>query len=332
MDIRLQHLSYSGLLNLHSCPRRFQLDRLNAEKDSILEDMESSVTFAYGHAVGLGIQLAFENKSEEEIIWQLFLQWEPDLFASNPRQAKSFWSALQAVQSFLSIREHGFLEEWDLVYYEGKPACELSFRIELPNNFVFRGFVDAVLQNRFTGEVRVLEVKTTSATNLNPAQYKNSAQGIGYSVVLDHMFPTLSSYEVLYLVYTTKNFQWNPLPFQKSYLQRAQWIQELILDCEVLAMYEQAGVYPMRGESCYDYYRECQYLQTCTLNTAYLTTPLTEEEEAKYLEKESQYQVRVTVQDLITAQLGKEVIAGEVGEVGEVGESAPKLIGGDMML
>ena len=81
MDIRLQHLSYSGLLNLHSCPRRFQLDRLNAEKDSILEDMESSVTFAYGHAVGFGIQLAFENKSEEEIIWQLFLQWEPDLFA-----------------------------------------------------------------------------------------------------------------------------------------------------------------------------------------------------------------------------------------------------------
>ena len=175
----------------------------------------------------------------------------------------------------------------------------------------------------------MLEVKTTSATNLNPAQYKNSAQGIGYSVVLDHMFPTLSSYEVLYLVYTTKNFQWNPLPFQKSYLQRAQWIQELILDCEVLAMYEQAGVYPMRGESCYDYYRECQYLQTCTLNTAYLTTTLTAEEEQKYLEKESQYQVRVTVQDLITAQLGKEVIAGEVGEVGD---SEPKLIDGDMML
>ena len=90
MDIRLQHLSYSGLLNLHACPRRYQLDRLNAEKQNILEDIDSSITFAYGHTVGYGLQLAYEGKSEEEILCQLFLQWEPDLFASNPRQGKSF--------------------------------------------------------------------------------------------------------------------------------------------------------------------------------------------------------------------------------------------------
>ena len=308
-DLRLKHLSYSGLLNLHSCPRRFQLDRLNAEKES-LEDIDSSITFAYGHAVGEGVQLAFEGKSEQEIIWKLFLGWTPELFASNPKQGKSFWTAVQAVQSFLSLQANGFLDDWELVYYEGKPACELSFRIDLPNGFVFRGFVDGVLKHKVSGEVRVLEVKTTAATNLNPAQYKNSAQAIGYSIVLDHLFPQLSSYEVLYLVYTTKNFTWNPLPFQKSYLQRALWIQELLLDCEMLSLYESSGVYPMHGESCYDYYRECAYLQTCTLNTAYLTKPLTEEEKEKFLKKESEYQVKVTVQDLITAQLSKDVSIG----------------------
>ena len=66
----------------------------------------------------------------------------------------------------------------------------------------------------------------------------------------------------------------------------------------------------MHGESCYDYYRECAYLQTCTLNTAYLTKPLTEEEKEKFLKKESEYQVKVTVQDLITAQLSKDVSIG----------------------
>ena len=81
----------------------------------------------------------------------------------------------------------------------------------------------------------------------------------------------------------------------------------------------------MRGESCYDFYRECAYLQTCTLNTAYLTKPLTPEEETAYLEKESQYQVLVTVQDLITAQLGKDASVSPTQEV--ITE-----INGDLML
>ena len=325
MDTRLQHLSYSGLLSLHSCPRRFQLEKLNAEKDAY-DDTGASVTFAYGHTVGLGVQLAYENKTEEEIIWQLFLGWEPDLFAENLKQKKSFWTALQAVQSFISLRQHGFMEEWELVYVDGVPAVELSFVIELPNGFKYRGFVDGVLRHKFSGEVRVLEVKTTAATNLNPAQYKNSAQAIGYSIVLDHLFPELSSYEVLYLVYTTKDGQWNPLPFQKSYLQRALWIQELLLDCETIQMYEDSGIYPMHGESCYAFYRECEYLQTCTLATAYLTSPMNEEEEAKFAEKESKYQIKVTVQDLIAAQLGKDAIEGQ-GQAITTADS-----NGDMML
>ena len=324
IDPRISHLSYSGLLNLHACPRRYQLDRLNAEKTSI-EDLNGSLTLAYGHAVGRGLQLILEGRSEEQTIFTLFLEWEVELFAENPKQSKSFWSAIQAVQAFKSMYESGLLEDWELVYYEGNPACELSFKIVLPDGFYFRGFVDAVLQHKVTGEVRVLECKTTAATNLNPAQYKNSSQAIGYSVVLDSLFPELSSYEVLYLVYTTKNFTWNPLVFTKSYLQRALWIQELLLDVEVIKLYEETGVYPMHGESCYNFYRECEYLQTCTLNTAYLTSPMTQAELEKFEEKESKYQIQVTIQDLITTQLRK-------SEVASTANSAPTVVNGDMML
>ena len=323
-DIRLLNLSYSGLLDLHSCPRRFQLNKLQAVVDDT--DFESSITFSYGHIVGLGVQLVLEGKSEEEIFWQCFLTWEPDLFAENPRQNKSFWAGMAAIQQFANMREFGFLEEWELVYYQGKPACELSFSIQLPNQYKYRGQVDAVLQNKQTGEVMVLECKTSSATNLNPAQYKNSAQAVGYSVVLDSLFPALSSYEVLYLVYTTKNQVWTSLPFQKSYLQRALWLNELLLDCEVISLYESAGVYPMRGESCFDYYRECKYLQTCTLNTAYLTAPLSAEVEQKLLETESsKWQIVVSVEDLIRSQLAKEVQVPQVPQ-------APLTPTGDMML
>lgn len=306
MDKRLLNLSYSGLLNLHSCPRKYQLSRLNAPVEQE-ESVESSITFAFGHVVGMGIQLHFEGKSEEEIIWALFLFWKPDLWASNEKQKKSFWLAIAAIQNFLHLRANGYLKDWELVYVEGKPAAELSFVVELPGGFRYRGFVDAVLQHRVSGEVMVLECKTSSVTNLNPAQYKNSAQAIGYSVVLDHLFPALSSYEVLYLVYLTKDMRYESLPFSKSYLQRALWIQELLLDVEVCQLYEQTGVYPMRGESCYSFYRECEYMQTCTLSTSLLTSPLTAEEEVLLDEKESQYQIKVTVADLIQSQLAKEV-------------------------
>lgn len=304
MDVRLTNLSYSGALTLHSCPRRFQLSRLNADKQAT-EDIDTSITMAFGHVVGHGVQLHFEGYSEEQIIWTLFLEWEPDLWAANEKQKKSFWLAIAAVQNFLWMRTNGYLADWELVYVDNKPAVELSFAVSLPNGYRYRGFVDGVLRNTTTGEVMVLECKTSSIANLNPAQYKNSSQAVGYSVVLDDMFPDISSYQVLYLVYLTKTMAWESLPFSKSYLQRALWIQELLLDCEVITLYENTGVYPMRGESCYSFYRECEYMQTCTLSTDYLVSSLTAEELDKLAEKESQYQVVVTVEDLIRSQLAR---------------------------
>ena len=302
-DLRLLNLSYSGLLTLHSCPRRFQLSRLNAEKAR--ESDESSLTFAFGHTVGLGVQLHFEGRSLDSILWELFLGWEADLLASNPKQKKSFWLAIAAIQNLEALRSNGFLEDWELVYYQGLPAVELSFSVDLLAGYSYRGFVDAVLQHKETKKVMILEVKTDSSTSLSPAKYKNSAQAIGYSVVLDHMFPELSSYEVLYLVYLTKNQAYESLEFGKSYLQRALWLQELLLDVETLKLYEAEDIYPMRGESCFNYFRECEYIQTCTLKTDYLVCDLNEEELAALKEKESKYQIKVTLSDLVQSQINK---------------------------
>ena len=305
MDIRLKRLSYSTLLNLHACPRKFQLNRLQAPQQED-EANKTNVTFAFGHIVGLGIQLAFENKSEDEILWEMFKLWDIDLLEENPKQAKSFWSGVIAVQKLLAMRESGFLDDWQLAYIEGKPCCELSFIVHLPDGFHYIGFVDAVLQNNLTGEIMVLEVKTTGMSTVNAATYRNSAQAIGYSVILDHLFPNHSSYEVLYLVYKTKAKEYDTLPFTKSYLQRALWIRELLLDIDVIQMYEAADIYPMHGESCFNFFRECEYIYTCTLSTSKLTEQITPEQEAKILEAHETYQIKITLDDLIQSQLRKE--------------------------
>jgi len=298
-DYRIRQLSYSSLLTLHSCPRKFQLYRLRTTYRAE-EDIKSTITFAFGHVVGEGIQLALEGKSQEQVIFQMFLGWHTDLFAEDLKGKKSFWEACNALRRFYNLQSNGFLQEYELVYYNGKPACELSFSINFPDGYRLRGFVDAVLKHKESGKVMVLECKTTGSATVNPATYKNSAQAIGYSIVLDAIFPDLSSYEVLYLIYNTKSGEYLPIPFQKTYLQRALWIRELLLDIETIKMYEEAEVYPMHGESCYSFFRECEYLNVCQLSTEYLTKPCTPEQEDK-----TDYQVTLTLDDLLTTQLEK---------------------------
>ena len=299
IDYRIRQLSYSSLLTLHQCPRKFQLYKLRSTHKT-QEDEQSTITFAFGHIIGEAIAATLAGSGEQEVIWRMFLGWHTDLMAENPKQGKSFWEAVIAVQKLRSLRDAGFLQEYELVYYDGRSAVELSFAINFPDGFRLRGFVDAVLRHKTTGKIIVLECKTTSSAALNPATYKNSAQAIGYSIVLDHIYPELSSYEVLYLVYQTKSREYTPIPFVKTYLQRALWIRELLLDIETIEMYERAGVYPMHGESCVSFGRDCEYLQTCTLSTEYLTKPCTSEEEDR-----TDYQISISLVDLLETQLEK---------------------------
>ena len=305
-DPRLKLLSHSSRTTLHKCPRKYQLYRLNSEQQSTeeLKELEQGVTFAYGSAVGVGVQSALEGKSEEQVVMDTFLEWDVDLLDETPRQMKSFWLALFAVQKFQALLENGFLDEYELVYYKGKPAVELAFQIILPNGYKYRGFVDGVLRHKVSGEVLVLENKTSSGT-AQSAQFKNSGQALGYSVVLDILFPGLSSYEVLYLVYETKRFCYVELPFEKSLLQRALWLQELLIDTQLVDVYEGYGVYPMHGESCFDFFRECEYLGLCTLTTENLTKPLTTEILAKIEADNDNYDFVLDFYDLVQAQVDK---------------------------
>jgi hypothetical protein len=303
IDSRLRKLSYSSRLLLHSCPRKYQLYRLNAETTTPEEEAEvsQSVTFAFGTVVGVGIQELLQGATLDAAILAMFLEWEPDLLAYNTKQKKSFFTAVFAVQHFDDIRGRGYLDDYELVTTpEGKPAVELSFQVSIHDSqgtFYYRGYVDAVLRHTLTNEILVLELKTTSG-QINSATYKNSSQAIGYSVVLDKLFPDLSSYQVLYLVYSTKSMGYEPLIFEKSLLQRALWLQELLVEIEKIKLYETYG-YPMHGESCFSWYRECEYLGLCTLSTERLVNG------THVPREEPEYIYNLTFDELVESQIAK---------------------------
>lgn len=305
-DPRLKLISHSSRTTLHKCPRKYQLYRLSSDTVSMADDkeIEQGITFAYGSAVGLGVQSVLEGKTEDQVILDTFLEWDVDLLDANPRQNKSFWLALFAVQKFAKLVEAGFLDDYELVVYNGKPAVELSFQITLPNGFKYRGFVDAILQHKRTGAIIVLENKTSSG-KANSAMFKNSGQALGYSVVLDILYPDLSAYEVLYMVYETRTYEYVELPFKKSLLQRALWLQELLIDTQMVSLYESYGVYPMHGESCYDFFRDCEYLGLCTLSTENITKPLTQQILDKIETDAEAYDFNVDFYDLVESQIAK---------------------------
>lgn len=297
--IPVHNLSYSGLLEFQACPRKFYLNKCTEQTK--LEDFDASVTFAFGTVVGIGIQEYMRAESINHAIWEMFLAWEPDLLADDPKRKKSFWEAVFAVQKFAYLREHLF-GDYDLATFQGKPAIELSFRIKVEGSdpdkpFYYRGFVDLVLRHRSTGKLLVLENKTTAAKNTDPAMYKNSFQGIGYSVVLDHIDAEMSSYMVNYLVYNTNDQTYLELPFPKSMTERAEWLTDLWMQTRQIEMYEMHRVFPKRGQSCFNYFKPCWYYSSCNLR---VLAPI------EYLTDDTVYDVEVSFEDLIQAQITKE--------------------------
>jgi hypothetical protein len=72
------------------------------------------------------------------------------------------------------------------------------------------------------------------------------------------------------------------------------------MDVWKIEMYEREGIYPMHGESCVTFMRDCEYINTCTLSTEYLAKPCTEKDQDKV-----EYSVELTMADLIQSQLEK---------------------------
>lgn len=300
IDPRLTRLSYSGRSTLHSCPRKYQLEKIS-KTPRIRED---NVTLAFGSVVGVGIQSFLEGKSWNQVVIDMLFDWHlPDLFEVEPRTNKGFFEAIHAVRQFEAIQLTA-LADYELAYHEGKPAVEFSFRISVLGEFKYRGYVDVVLKHRVTGELIVLEIKTTGFTTINESTYGNSGQALGYSVVLDTIAPGRSDYTVWYLVYKTSLMEFEILPFKKAFSDRAVWIKELVMDCQRIETYETENHYPTYGESCRAYGRDCEFYGTCKMSTTVLSLPYDSRTMAD--KDEGNYTIELQLLDLIEAQLARE--------------------------
>jgi hypothetical protein len=273
--------SYSLLTKLHECPRAYELDKLQANHPSSAVDSGSSnLDFAYGHAVGAGIQTYAATGSVTASIFAAMLAWKAPWDAEKVSRAgkptgKSLALAVLAVEKFSHWWAEN-MQDWEIVVLpSGKKAVELAFAVDFENGKYHFGHIDAVLRNKHTNTLAVWEGKTTSFQDVNEAMYANSGQALGYSVVVDAISKQIGAdgteYEVLYIVYSSSSREFQLLPFGKSRTQRAAWLQDVLLDHASISTYERISFYPSRGESCLNRFGgTCKWFGQCTMKSSSL--------------------------------------------------------------
>ena len=276
--VGVRALSYSKASSLNSCPRKFQLENqfsLNTEK-------RTSVTFSFGHAVGMAIQATAEGESFDRMLLRVFLEWDLPLdemgTLSEQRGRKNLWFALDAAERWWKLvhdDKMSDLKGWDIAMIpnpEGGddiPGVELTFSIDCGEGFIYDGHLDLLVVNKERTKLKVVEVKTSNSNQIHPAMYKNSLQAVGYSVVIDKAAALMGmkgTYEVQYIVYQTGKQEFKSLPFVKSAAHRAIFLSNLVSDINNVIAYEEQDYFPHNGASCYDFFRECKYFDVCHLD------------------------------------------------------------------
>lgn len=267
MNIRLSHSALEVFLQ---CERMFQLDRL-LEGSPDKQDYPATV---FGKAFGAGVASYLLEQDREKALLTGYLAYSPVL-EDDKRTEEILLNLL--IVAFPKL--DNLLQDWEVAIFEGKPAVELSFRLNTTtdregHNIYFVGYVDIVLKSKWNNRYAILENKTTGMNLLDiDPLYKNSGQALGYSIVLDKIAGQENvEYDVLYLVGQLRSSSsgcFSPLvhirEYPKTLQDRLNWFLALGMDMNRLKQMLEFNIFPLRGKSCLQYMRPCKHFGTCGL-------------------------------------------------------------------
>jgi len=292
-------LSYSSMQTLSTCPRKFELRKIHP-MDDIPRD--TSAALSNGKAVGVGFATFLETNNIDLALLETWHNYYPPL-EDNLRSISLACVTVERLADYCSIN---LMDKYKLAVFEDKPATELSFGIKLAPNVYYIGYLDAVLEDRDSGVLLPLELKTTSMYNNLIALYKNSAQGISYGLVVDKINGTPQpNYDILYLVaqlHRTKADKFRPtiqeFPFRKTMMDRLEWLIGLQLDVQRIQAYMEVEMFPRNGSGCVSFGSLCPFFGVCTLKSQ--STPVITDTKPEIKE----VQFMFDLQELISDALG----------------------------
>lgn len=284
-------LSHSTLELFNRCERLFQLEKL------LITDVvrEESADTVYGTAFGIGVASYLVHQDQDRALYEAWLGYWPVL----ENEKKNHATLVAALRKSFPILDT-MLRDYEVLHFNGKPAVELSFRVNITPRYYYVGYIDVVLRNRFDKTCVVFDAKSTGLQllDLDPV-YKNSGQCLSYSIALDRIVgEELAEYAVGYFVAQIgRNLEINikPLVYKKTLLDRLNWFIMLGSDIKRLELAEELGFYPRRGGSCLAYNRPCKHFGVCHMSS--LDTP------RDIPEDEIEYDFTFDLEDLVDDHL-----------------------------
>lgn len=266
-------LSYSRLLTLNSCPRKFQLREL---KDARV-GFRSSIHTAFGSAYGAGVQEIWRTGCLDRALVAAFAAWDYDYFESDNKyiRGKSFWECCVNIEQYFTNIYPQLSEDWELAYVDGKPGIELKFYIWVGEKHNYQGHIDLLLQHKETRGLAVKEIKTSSGAQ-QEAQWGNSDQTNGYYTVM-YAIQEKFGVEVVPRVFyhTLQASKWDKpdedfgiklFPYEKTDNQRAEFLSSVLSSVQVIQLYQNNGYFPKRGNSCVAFGTVCEFYGVCDLD------------------------------------------------------------------
>ena len=295
-----RRLSYSGSNLLMSCPRKYQLTK------AVHPTKESTIHTAFGSAFGAGVQAYLVTGSTDRALVAAAAAWDVGLWDFDKPSNKSLASCFLWLEKWVFEYGTRLREEYTVFLVNGRPAVELAGHFEFPDGFTYRMFVDAVLQDKDTGELLVLEVKTRGSVT-DPVEYHMSDQGTGYAVLVDALatrYNLPASFAVAYMVLESKDGMCAYFPFVKSTEDRLLWIANQLATAEIISnIYGKMEVWPTRGNACKTYGRTCPFAGSCT--KSYMIA----DDFGTYLPAPEHYDFKCTIESATEVQLN--ILTGE---------------------
>lgn len=266
-------LGTTSLLTLHRCEREFQIEEL-LQNDRV-RVTNSILTF--GHAWGEGIMEYLQYGDLDRAVYHTWRSYWPQIEDENRVEEICFHGLKCAKPKLDTIRM-----DWEVAEFNGKPARELGFHLDINERFYFQSMMDGVLRHKREGYLAVLENKHTHSwlDDITP-MWKNSSQALMYSIVLDKIAEqALAVYNLHYFVgqfiarelpkVRIHHFEW-----KKTMLDRLNLFLALGMDVSHLQQMVDINLFPMRGHSCLRYNRQCPHFGVCQLRNN--DTPQTDE-------------------------------------------------------
>ena len=262
-------ISHSGRMLWGTCNRKFQLSKT---KMFYRKEYEGSKALSFGKAFGTGIQSILAGDSLENAFLKSALDSDMAFAfdADSIKTNQSLAHCHEAIQSFYYGQLPAMRNDWEVFSLDGLYGVELPFVIEYPNGTVERGFLDLVLQNKHTGEIIVLEIKTSGSNSVGTdADWLNSTQGIMYLIVLEyllHLRGLKLNSKILFIEYNKPHKKYTIFPFHKPVRERVEFMLGVYHDVLSRAALFKAGHKLLKSGKCVSYNKQCQFFGVCDLN------------------------------------------------------------------